>query len=107
MEQYNIIVSKRARKDLRGIRDSVTTVSMSPLSTTRTLDKIVGTINKLDVAPERGRILGQTKSGNNVRTLKANKSYTLLFTVNNHRRIVRVNRVLYARRNITMHDIKD
>lgn len=107
MDEYKITHSKFVDNDLQNIRQHVLDISQSELSARRTINRIMKSISSLKFVPERGRYIGTNEYGCPVRSISAGKSYSIVFSVDNTNMCVDIKRISYARRNITMHDIKD
>ncbi len=107
MDRYSIKWSLDVAPDIENICNQVLDVSKSSASSEKAKRKILDSIATLEYAPQRGGVVGRDKYGGIVRRLSTCKPYTILFTVYDDDKIVRINRVLYSRRNITMRNIKD
>jgi plasmid stabilization system protein ParE len=98
MNQYKVLLSDAAAKDLHEIFDYIALELRSAQSASRTLDLLEDAIKKLDTAPKLHSLVRDDYLASLGYRFKPVKNYNVFFLVDDHNMAVAVVRILYGRR---------
>lgn len=97
---FSIVMSVKARSDLREIYEYIAYVLQSELNASRQIEKIRHIIMGLDEMPERHPVLECTFSqGKQLRCIPAG-NFNIYYSINHEEHQVNIIRILYKRRSV-------
>ena len=102
MDEFKILYHDWASNDIAEIRKGIIRRYNDEISAYRVVRQIVVDIQKLYLVPERGRLIGTTDDGCQIRAVTVRKHFIAIFIVDTQCKIVNIMRVVNSRRNITM-----
>lgn len=97
---YEVIISKQADYDLRGIYEHIAYELQSPQNASGQLERLEGQINALSQMPNRFRQYEKEPWHNRGLHMMPVDNYIVLYISDEEKRVVTIVRVLYGRRNI-------
>jgi len=99
MEQYRVIFSKAARKELRDAADYITTQLLAPIPALKKVKRIRETIyNKLSFMPQKYRLVdNDVLASFGIRRMNV-ENYIAFFVVDEEKNTVNVTRIIHSKR---------
>lgn len=99
MDEYELIVNQKANDSINEIYRYIAYSLHDACAARRIVDRIMRAISKLNYAPNRGRLIGKSDRGDEIRIIGV-KNFVIQFAVDDTKRIVYILDVMYGRRNI-------
>lgn len=103
MIDYEVLLTDKAKLDLRGIFEYIAFELLSPDTAAGQLDRLEDSIISLAHFPERNRLYEREPWKSRKLRVMVVDNYLVLYIVNKDLRTVNVIRVMYAGRNVDKH----
>ncbi len=99
MERYNVILSLKAKADIREIVRYIAKELREPATAEHVLDRIEDVIASLESMPEKYALVSDEYLASCGIRMVAVRKYLIFYTVDHSKNEVNISRVLYGKRN--------